>query len=481
MTASERSELDALIEASVRAATKAETSEAANFTLFKFAMWRNYRHAAHLAVIDDALMQVSRFVETNGSEGIRKLAIFIPPRHGKSQSVSRLYPAWFLGRNPDKMVILAGYGADLVHKHSRVARNIVLSADYQNIFPTVRVADDSAARHSWSIAGRDGGMEAMGIDGGVTGKGAHVLIIDDAHKNRAEAESKTKRDAVWKAYADDFYTRLEPAAAVVLIMTRWHQDDLAGRLLENEGAEWHVIRLPALAEEGDPLDRSLGEALWPERYPIESLMDRRATLGAYSFSALYQQSPTNREGSLFKWAWIDGAEGVESPRLLQAPPLSRVVIAVDPAASSGGDEHGIIAAGATSGKDSHGYVLEDASLRGSPDQWARAAIALYYKYRAQAIVIETNQGGEMATNTLRTIDKTVRIREVKATTGKVLRAEPVAALYEQGRVHHVGEFPALEDQMTGWTPNEATSPDRLDALVWALTELMLKPAGVGLR
>ncbi len=156
------------------------------------------------------------------------------------------------------------------------------------------------------------------------------------------------------------------------------------------------------------------------------------------------------------------------------------MIAIDPAASAAGGESGIVAAG-TAGSPAHGYVLEDGSVRGSPDTWARAALALHHKYRAAAIVVEINQGGDMVAHTLHTIDPAVRVLTVRAAQGKRLRAEPVAALYEQGRVHHVGVFPALEAQMTTWQPGASASPDRLDALVWALTDLLLTPSGVGLR
>lgn len=165
-------------------------------------------------------------------------------------------------------------------------------------------------------------------------------------------------------------------------------------------------------------------------------------------------------------------DNIEELRVLKAPPLSRVVIGVDPAVTSneGSDETGIIGAGV--GEDGHGYTLEDASLRGTPMQWASAAVTLYHKLQANCIVAEGNQGGEMVEYTIHTIDPSVPVRIVHASRGKYTRAEPVAALYEQGKVHHVGTFPVLEDQQCTWTQGD-TSPDRLDALVWTFTELMV--------
>lgn len=164
---------------------------------------------------------------------------------------------------------------------------------------------------------------------------------------------------------------------------------------------------------------------------------------------------------------------IERLRLAKAPELARVVVGVDPAITSGedSDETGIVGAGL--GADGHGYVLDDASLRGSPSQWATAAVAMYHRLKADRIVAEANQGGEMVEHTIHTVDPHVPVTLVHASRGKYTRAEPVAALYEQGRVHHVGCYPALEDEFCGWTPGDA-SPNHLDAAVWALTDLLVR-------
>jgi phage terminase large subunit-like protein len=172
---------------------------------------------------------------------------------------------------------------------------------------------------------------------------------------------------------------------------------------------------------------------------------------------------------------VDGAlwtrEIIENARVASAPPLIRIVVAIDPAVTSNAnsDETGIVAAGIASNGDY--YVLADKSLRASPDAWARQAVILYHEHKADKIVAETNNGGDMVIMTLKQVDSTVPTKKVTATRGKQLRAEPISALYEQGRVHHVGYFPEMETQMCEWTPLSNESPDRLDALVWALTEL----------
>ncbi len=161
---------------------------------------------------------------------------------------------------------------------------------------------------------------------------------------------------------------------------------------------------------------------------------------------------------------------IDDYRVTAAPHLTRVAVAVDPAASSTGAETGIVVAGL--GADKHGYVLADASVRGSPDTWARAAVGTYQAHNADRLIAEANQGGEMVTRTIQTVQGAPPVTLVHASRGKQTRAEPIAALYEQGKVHHVGGFPALEAQMCSWVPGD-TSPDRLDAMVWAMTDLML--------
>lgn len=176
------------------------------------------------------------------------------------------------------------------------------------------------------------------------------------------------------------------------------------------------------------------------------------------------------EGALWQRTMFD------QTRVHKVPQLKRVVVAVDPATTSrtNSNETGIIVAGV--GADGRGYVLDDRTMRGTPDEWGRAAVAAYHQYQADRIVAEANQGGDMVKHTLVTVDRTAAIKLVHASRGKRTRAEPIAALYEQGKVHHMGYMTALEDQMCNWVPDISDSPDRLDALVWALTDLMIDGA-----
>lgn len=165
-------------------------------------------------------------------------------------------------------------------------------------------------------------------------------------------------------------------------------------------------------------------------------------------------------------------ENIEKNRVSTFPELTKVIVAIDPSTSEegSGDAAGIIVTGMDSNK--HGYVLQDCTVQGSPLDWAKAAVAAYYRNRANLIVAEKNQGGEMVRLTLHQADRNVPVKLVNASRGKIIRAEPVSCKYEQDKVHHVGVFPELEDQLCDWSPKDKTSPDRLDALVWAMTDLM---------
>lgn len=260
-------------------------------SLLSFTEYTNaqYRAASHHELICGKLEAVER-------GDIDRLMIFMPPRHGKSELASRRFPAWFIGKNPEKQIITASYGADLATDFGRDVRNIVASGEYSRLFPT-RLSEDSRAAYRWNTD-RGGSYVAVGVGGGITGRGADIALIDDPFKDRAEADSETIRERVKAWYQSTLYTRLMPGGAVILIQTRWHEDDLAGWLLEQAergGDQWDVLELPA--EQG-------GEALWPEWYPIEALHRIKAAIGPREYSALYQQKPQPDEGTYFKREWF---------------------------------------------------------------------------------------------------------------------------------------------------------------------------------
>lgn len=307
--------------------------ELARRQLARFA-WYTYRQYVITplhALIAHHLEQVERYVTTGGQEGIGRLMIFCPPRHGKSELVSVRFPAWFLGRNPDRHIILVSCTTSLSTEFSRKVRNLVMDTTFRAVFGDlstqdgVSIAKDSRAADMWALAGYAGGLTAAGVGGAIIGRGAHVAIIDDPFRDRADAQSKRVRDRVDDWYRSVLYSRLEQGGAIVLMHQRWHEDDLAGRLLRRmadaEGDDWTVLSLPAIAEEwaggvspeetaatlqqgwykaADALGRQPGEALWPGKYPIERLYQMRKVMGGYEFDALEQQRPRQLEGAMIK-------------------------------------------------------------------------------------------------------------------------------------------------------------------------------------
>lgn len=254
-----------------------------------------FKMAPHLIRISQALVRAS-------SVGGARIVLSVPPRHGKSYLVSHHFPAWYLGFYPDRRIILASYEADFAAGWGRKAR--LLLEQHGSIFG-VKVSADSSAANRWDIEGREGGMVTAGVGGAITGKGADLLLIDDPVKNYQDAHSETLRETAKNWLTSTAYTRLEPNGSVIIIMTRWHADDLAGWVLRELTHEnWEELRFPAIAEENDVLGRKPGEALWPARYNAERLRKTEKTLGPYQWSSLYQQRPTPDEGGMFKRAWF---------------------------------------------------------------------------------------------------------------------------------------------------------------------------------
>jgi len=321
----------------VDAGLMAVQREQARRHLIDFAMYLNPRYqrtAAH-ELIASKLEQVEQYIVSGGRVGIGRLMIFMPPRHGKTE-LSKLFQAWFLGRNPDMRVITTSYSADLANDNSRAVRDMVMSKNYAGVFGalasqkiSVEISDDARSVAAWNLKEpHRGGMLAAGVGGGITGRGAHLLNIDDPFKNRDEASSDQQRKRVLSWYRSVAYTRLEYGGAVVLINTRWDQEDLSGELLKHSvsdemGDDWDVVFLPAfaLAEDeypktdedfrenllrgiyipkgGDPLKRSAGDALWPDKYDALRLEHIRANTLDYEFAAQYQQMPRLAVGNFF--------------------------------------------------------------------------------------------------------------------------------------------------------------------------------------
>jgi predicted phage terminase large subunit-like protein len=258
--------------------------------------WTDYDLAKHIHIISDYLERVER-------GEILRLAILLPPRHGKSMLASEFFPAWYLGRNPDKFVISITYNQERASDLGRKVRNQLSGSLHQSIFPNCRISQDSAASNKLNT-NQNGAYFSVGIGGPITGRGSHILLLDDPIKGREEADSPTQRRKLIEWYQSVAYTRLMPNGSIVLIQTRWHEGDLTGFLLKEQKHEnWIVLRLPALAEKNDLLGRQIGDPLWPKNYPKKRLLEIKKTIGDREFSALYQQRPTSIKGNLFHREW----------------------------------------------------------------------------------------------------------------------------------------------------------------------------------
>jgi predicted phage terminase large subunit-like protein len=386
-------------------------------------------------------------------------------------------PAWFLGTYPDRRVILAGHEADFAAGWGRRVRDI-LEEHGPSLFG-VRLREDSAAAFRWDLEGHSGGMLCAGVGGTITGRGADLLIIDDPHKSAEEVQSSTSRQRVWEWWQAVARTRLEPGGSVVVVQTRWHEDDLAGRLLADDGEPWEVLSLPALAGDIDPLGREPGETLWPERYSLEELERLRRSVGSYWWAALYQQRPQPLGGGIFKRQSFRYYQLAPDGYLLRQPDGSTRFVAdgscvrfctVDLAASvSTSADYTVVATWAqTPNRD---LLLLDrvrARLEG-PDQvpllqrvnqqWHPSFIAVEkVAYQLTLIQHATRQG--------------LPIRPVTADRDKVSRALVAATRMEAGTIYHPQNASWLaewEDELLAFSTGR--HDDQVDVLAYAAIQI----------
>jgi len=250
------------------------------------------------------IAQELEFIEKYGDRDYKILLIFSPPRHGKSQQISIDFPAWYLGRNPDKEIITSSYSGELAQDFGGKTREKTTSEEYKLIFSELELKEDEKARGRWRTK-KGGSYISVGIGGALTGRGANCLLIDDPVKNREEAESQVYRDKIWDWFLSTAFTRLEPKGVCIIIMTRWHLDDLAGRILASDELSkiCKIISFPAIAIR-DGKNRKQGEPLWPQRFDLETLLKIKNSIGPYEWQALYQSSPILTENQEFNPQWI---------------------------------------------------------------------------------------------------------------------------------------------------------------------------------
>lgn len=463
----------------------------------------------HTTLRTPALEVVARALVDTVDARDGRLVVSIPPQEGKT-NLLRWLCCWLLVADPTRRVVFASYGAGLARTSGRVVRGLV---ETYGVDLGLAVAQDHADASDWSLAGHTGGIFTTGVGGSLTGRPADVMIIDDPIKNRQDADSETIRASLHEWWQSVARTRLAPGAPVIVVQTRWHEDDLAGRRIA-EG--WPSVNIPAIADGDTPdaLSRPPGEHLVSARGRTpDDWASIRRDVGERDWAALYQGRPAPREGGIFRQAWID------QHRVTQAPTLERVEIAVDPADTGAGDLAGVLVLGRST--ERHAYVLADLSGPLSRGAWARAVCLAAVQWDAATVVSERTLGmqgaiGEawsllrrQATALRATPDvdtalaalaaagdvvaadrtqlaealphvagiltrpDTAPCRTVVVTPkqSKQVRAEAVTVYYETGRAHHVGKLAALEHEMVTWQPGQP-SPNRLDTLAHGIAHLL---------
>lgn len=346
----------------------------------------------------------------------KKIMICMPPRHGKTEQCTIRFPGYFLERYPTSRVVIGCYNQTLANKFSRKTRRIMRER--------IALSEERSAVEEWETE-NGGSFRAIGVGSGITGQGADLIVIDDPVKSRIEANSLAYRERCWDWYTDDLYTRREPGCSIILIMTRWHNNDLAGRILESEDASnWDVINLPALAESNDPLGRLEGEALCPERYNRDALLEIKSVQHG-SFDALYQGRPSSIEGEIFKreyWRYYR-----------EVPIFDKIVHSWDTAFKKGAENDFSVCTIWGQSKSGY-YLLYRWKQRVEFPELKMTVILLANQVPANEILIEDKASGQSLIQELQR-ETRLPIIPYKIDRDKVARANAVTPIIEAGKVY----------------------------------------------
>jgi predicted phage terminase large subunit-like protein len=430
-----------------------------------------HRQTAMLDLIDRELVDLF-----DGADDCN-LMIFCPPQEGKSQKVSRRTPAWLLSHDPTLRIAIVSYQAKKAERWGKAVRRDI--ANHPEL--DITLMSDSRASDDWETTA-GGGMVSVGIEGGITGLPADVLIIDDPVRGRAEAESPTYREAAWDWWESNGSTRLSSRGRVLLMMTRWHEVDLAGMLLKHEPGSWRVVSIPAIACAGDPLGRRPGEELVSvQRRKRGHFTELQAKRSAYAFNSIYQQTPTAAEGNLFKrqdfryWqrmpadrAWHDVMAGQRVDLGSRAVMLGDCwrFITVDLAASKKTSADWTVASAWAISPDGDLILLDRNRGRlEEAEHWDHVR-PLQQRWHADTVFIE-----QSFISTTLAVDATaagIPVQPLTADTDKITRAIPATNRIRQGRVW----FPAHVDWLDEWCDELASFPsaahdDQVDTLSYA--------------
>lgn len=437
--------------------------------------WRP-QSPASLAAFLDPKFRVTPTIKLLSDVAVRSVTepdqrdcVSTPPRTGKSELLAVWTPVWALMRDPDLQIVVVSHGDDLAREHSRKARQIIKE---HAGFLGFELAVDKTAVGRWRVEGRRGGMLALGINSGIVGFGSDVMIVDDPVKAAADADSKLHRERIVREWSGSLATRVHPGGSVMVVSTRWHEDDLAGYLLKTEPEKWHQTNIPAVSqsEVPDALDRPPGKAMVSALgYSAEHFFGMRRTVGERMWFAQYMGVPSAPEGDLIKQQWLDDWR-------LDCAPLSPVktVVSVDPADSGEGDEAGILACSLTS--EGVVAVIADKSAQMTSDAWAKAAVELAVAVGASEIAVESFAARETYSRVVREAIKAKDPGRRIAVTAwppkgsgrgggdALARSSALLQALEVGTCRLAGHFGEFERQATTWQSGKH-QPDRLAALV----------------
>jgi len=428
----------------------------------------------HHEVIARRLERVPQQLQNN--EKVR-IMITVPPRHGKSRQATQLFPAWLLGLMPTIPVITTSYSADLAEKFGQLTKDIIISPQYKHIFPNIKLRKDSKSKGDWKIT-KGGSYTAVGVGGPITGKGAKCAIIDDVLKNREEAESKSHRQKIREWYTSTLYTRLEGYGAVIVIMTRWHDDDLAGWLLEEdklkkeqgeEGENWELFNFPAIADTDEYIDGKLfrkeGEALWPSKYSLPNLLSIKNTVGVYDWSSLYQQNPILAETQEFKESMFRYFTDDD----IKVKNLKYYTV-VDPAISQKNTSDNTVVL--TIAKDLQGpnwYRIREDAGHYTPTQTVDLIFKHQKEYQSE-VHLETVAYQKALKYSIEERQREDQVYftvgEIKSTRNKEVRIRGLLPLYERGVIYHRRTDTAYETEAL--TFPKGRRDDRLDCMAMGI-------------
>lgn len=467
-------EIDALpVEHQLQLAAAAQASlllrtPAAFATALSHGLWLPYRHLEHTS---------ERIVAMVERDECDCLVVEEPVRHGKTELCSRWTPAWYVCKFR-KRVLLASYEADFAATHGRRAREIV--AEHGPRFG-VHIDQTSRASHRWELVGEDGGMGTAGAGGPIIGKGGHLMIVDDPIKNVEEAQSPVMREHLWEWWQQVFLTRREPGGKVLVIMSRWHEDDLIARLAAAEtGMRVERIRMPAIAEDDDPLDRTPGTALCPERFDEVALAGIRTDVGPTAWAAMYQQRPIPVGGGMFRKSafgyWTAQTAGDDTYYMLGEHLVDDRecwrFATMDPAFTrSKRSDYTVCAVWAVAPTDPHSLMLLDLRrVRVEHAEHAPLVKAMWDQWKPAWVGIER----QMATLSL--FDDVQRqgvvVRWLTPDRNKIARAETAVAVADAGRIYlpkNAAWLPEFLDEVV--TFPVAAHDDQVDVLSYAAAEL----------